>query len=69
MKNLLIFTFLLFSGSFSLRGQNVIRQAACSDAGIARQADSLKRLFAQDGFVVVKEASVTMESEYEMPVI
>ena len=69
MKNLFIFTFLLFSGNFTLRGQNVIRQAACADAGIARQADSLKRLFAQDGFVVIKEASVTMESEYEMPVI
>jgi len=36
---------------------------------IARQVDSLKAMYGKDGFVLLKEASVTMESEYEMPVI
>jgi hypothetical protein len=33
------------------------------------QADSVKQELAKQGFVVVKEASMEMESEYEMPVI
>lgn len=46
-----------------------IRQKVCDNPGIKHQADSLKQLYAKDGFVVLKEASITMESEYEMPVI
>jgi len=41
----------------------------CNDTSIQRQADSLKRLYAKAGFDVLKEASIMMESEYEMPVI
>jgi len=36
---------------------------------IQRQADSLKTEFAKQGFDVLREASITMESEYEMPVV
>jgi hypothetical protein len=36
---------------------------------IARQADSLKTLYTKQGFILVREASMTMESEYEMPVV
>jgi hypothetical protein len=49
--------------------QKVIRQAACNDASILHQADSIKQELAKQGFLVVKEASMAMESEYEMPVI
>jgi hypothetical protein len=49
--------------------QNVIRQAACSDPYILHQADSIKQELAKQGFLIVKEASMAMESEYEMPVI
>ena len=49
--------------------QEVIRMQPCNDTSIQRQADSLKRLFAKSGFDVLKEASIMMESEYEMPVI
>ena len=76
MKNLtpnrlLIFTLLLL---FSFRanaqkGSDVIRQVACYDASLKAQADSLKQVLYSQGFVVVREASMTMESEYEMPVI
>ena len=58
---------LLFSvNSFS---QEVIRQQSCSNDMMSKQADSLKNLYAKDGYVLLKEASITMESEFEMPVI
>lgn len=42
---------------------------ACADTLILHQADSLKQLLTKQGFIVVKEASMNMESEYEIPVI
>jgi hypothetical protein len=36
---------------------------------IQRQADSVKSLFSKQGYNVLREASITMESEYEMPVV
>jgi len=41
----------------------------CENSFIDRQVDSLKQLYTKDGFVLLREASITMESEYEMPVI
>lgn len=51
------------------QAQDVIRIQECKSESIKGQADSLKTLYSKDGFVVLKEASITMESEYEMPVI
>ncbi len=71
MKNLLhisIFTCFLLC-SYHLKAQNVIRQSACNDPFIIHQADSIKKELALQGFIIVKEASMAMESEYEMPVI
>ena len=53
----------------SLFAQEVIRVQPCTDIMMLQQADSLKQLFAKDGYTVLKEASIAMESEYEMPVI
>lgn len=50
-------------------GQEVIRVQSCSDSLIHRQADSLKSLYSKSGFRVLREASIAMESEYEMPVV
>ena len=50
-------------------GQDVIRQVSCFDSTLKREADSLKASLSKQGFVVVREATMTMESEYEMPVI
>ncbi len=50
-------------------GQNVIRVQSCSDTLIQKQVDSLKTLYNKAGFSVLREASITMESEYEMPVV
>jgi hypothetical protein len=65
----LLATFFLFLAAHSLNAQDVIRLQECNNPAIRHQADSLKQLYARDGFQVLKEASITMESEYEMPVV
>lgn len=71
MKKQLFSTLLLclLTGYSSLRAQDVIRLQECNNADIKKQADSLKQAYARDGFQVLKEASIAMESEYEMPVV
>ena len=49
--------------------QDVIRQQSCNNDQINKQADSLKNFYSKEGFILLKEASMTMESEFEMPVI
>jgi hypothetical protein len=71
MKNhlrFLMFLGLMFTGSV-IAAQDVIRQQPCMSPSILQQADSIKLLLAKQGFMVVKEASMQMVSEYEMPVI
>lgn len=71
MKNHILFigitAFILLG--FSSSAQDVIRQRPCMSPTILQQADSMKLLLAKQGFMVVKEASMQMVSEYEMPVI
>ena len=72
MKNYLIsYVCILFllAGQFSVQGQDVIKQVSCFDSTLKKEADSLKASFSKDGFIVVREATMMMESEYEMPVI
>ncbi len=71
MKNRIILPllFVLASLSQSSSAQKVIKQNPCSTPSILAQADSIKKFLAKQGFEVVKEASMQMESEYEMPVI
>jgi hypothetical protein len=72
MKNFFrnhILIVILLALQFSVCGQEVIRQVSCFDSTLKREADSLKTSLFTQGFVVVREATMTMESEYEMPVI
>lgn len=70
MKRLIFLAnFFLFFAITSVKAQNVIRLQECNNPSIRQQADSLKQLYARDGFQVLKEASIAMESEYEMPVV
>ena len=72
MKNYLknpILILVLLIMQFTAFGQDVIRQVSCFDSTLKREADSLKSNLYKQGFVVVREATMTMESEYEMPVI
>lgn len=69
LKNHLWILIVFLSISVGAKGQDRIRQVSCFDSTLKRQADSLKEKLAHDGFSVVREATMTMESEYEMPVI
>ena len=70
MKNQyhLLLSIVLFIGN-ALSAQEVIRVQSCNNDMISQQVDSLKNLYSKDGYVLLKEASISMESEFEMPVI
>jgi hypothetical protein len=69
MKKVSFFTGILLCVCIFSYSQEVIRLQSCEDNLISKQVDSLKGLYGKDGFVLLKEASITMESEFEMPVI
>ena len=72
MKNLLQISIFIFciSGSFKAIAQPMAKQVnACDNMAILQQVDSLKKEFEKQGFMVAKEASMPMESEYEIPVV
>lgn len=60
---------LLLALSPLVKAQEVIKLASCFNTGLKSQSDSIKKEMATQGFILVREASVTMESGYEMPVI
>ena len=62
---------ILFSSSYlsSLHAQELIKQESCDIAPYSKQIDSIKSLFASQGYIVLREASMTMQSEYEMPIV
>lgn len=57
-----IYTTILFS-------QDIIRQQSCDGNLYQDEVDSLKKYYATEGYSVLREASMTMESEYEMPIV
>jgi hypothetical protein len=72
MKNrtqLLTLMVCLFAAISPVFSQDIIRQQSCDDTLLKHQADSLRTILTNNGYMVVREASMTMESEYEMPVI
>ena len=69
MKKPFILLLSLLTYSVAILSQEVIRQQSCSNEMMSKQADSLKNLYAKDGFVLLKEASITMDSGNEIPII
>ena len=69
IRNYLLIFMLFTAFSSSVQGQDRIRQVSCYDSTLKFQADSVKFSLFKQGFIVVKEATMTMESEYEMPII
>jgi hypothetical protein len=72
MKKQLKITFSIIALFFAIVsfGQPMITQVASFDnSPILTQVDSLKKDFEKQGFVLVKEANMSMESNYEIPVI
>lgn len=70
-KPILLLSSLAFFGILAQaqKDMDVIRLQSCKNDMISRQVDSLKTLYGNQGYILLKEASVSMESEYEMPVI
>lgn len=60
---------ILLIGGLFLSAATASAQDACDQKGIQRQIDSLKSVFKSKGFEIIQEASVSMESENELPVI
>jgi hypothetical protein len=65
MKTYLIGSLLLLS-AIAASAQN---QDPCDNNLIQKQVDSLKNIFLKNGFMIMQEANVAMESESELPVI
>ena len=66
--SLLLILFALSNNT--LQAQNdVIKQQSCDTGPYQATIDSLKQLYTSQGFTLLREASMTMESEYEMPII
>src|SRR6476661_6957044 len=64
-----ILTSLLFTYSGFAFSQDIIRQQSCDGNPYQEEVDSLKEFYAGQGYSVLREASMTMESEYEMPIV
>lgn len=64
-----ILTSLLFTYSGFAFSQDIIRQQSCDGNPYQEEVDSLKQFYAGQGYTVLREASMTMESEYEMPIV
>jgi hypothetical protein len=59
----LLFTFQLSAQS------DLIKQQGCDIAPYQISIDSLKQIYSSQGYTIVREASMTMESQYEMPIV
>src|SRR5687767_14340680 len=70
MKNPITALLLLLFISFTpaIFGQH-LQQPSCVKASYQPQIDSMKSLLGSQGFYLLREASMTMESAYAMPVI
>jgi hypothetical protein len=68
-RKILLVVLLCIVSSRSLEAQEVIRQESCDTSPFRSEIDSLKNVFGSQGYIVLKEASMTMQSEYEMPIV
>jgi hypothetical protein len=56
--------------SINLSAQSdLIKQQGCDIKPYQVSIDSLKQIFSIQGYSIVREASMTMESQYEMPIV
>ena len=59
----------LISLFIAAQKNDVIRIQPCSDSLIMHEVDSLKNFYSKNGFALLKEATITMQSQFELPVI
>ena len=67
-KNLIPSLLVLFFTQ-AIFAQEVIKQQSCEGNPYQLTVDSIKQHFSAQGFTVLREASMTMESQYEMPIV
>ena len=66
----ILFPALLMSFTHVSFAQNdVIKQQSCDGNPYQQTVDSLKQFYGAQGYTVLREASMTMESEYETPIV
>jgi hypothetical protein len=66
---ILLYSLPVFFSNYILAQNDLIRQQSCDGNPYQQSVDSLKKIYSTQGFSVLREASMTMESEYEMPII
>ena len=66
---LLLTSAFLISANYLFAQSDLIRQQSCDGNPYQQTVDSLKQLFGSQGYTLLREASMTMESEYEMPIV
>lgn len=64
-----IFALLLIAFHYSSYAQEVIKQESCDISLMRNAIDSIKNIYSSEGFIVLREASMAMQSEYEMPIV
>jgi hypothetical protein len=72
LRNLCLFLFstlLLITSNSSFGQSDLIKQQSCEGNPYHQTVDSLKQFYASQGFSVLRETSIQMESEYEMPIV
>jgi hypothetical protein len=69
LKTLIVMFVIAMSFSLCAFAQPLYVRPIVFDDEMSRQADSLKSLFVQQGFVMVREATIEMKSQYEKPII
>lgn len=70
MKNILHLSFLVLMFNSVTFAQPMQKPtSSCENGSIQLQADSIKVVFEKNGFLLMKEAALNMESDYELPVI
>lgn len=67
--NTLFLTFSSLWPALMLSAQETIRQESCDISGYKKQIDSLSDYYQSNGFTLIRETSMKMESQYEMSII
>jgi hypothetical protein len=68
IPRVVLFIFTIIT-SLCAKAQTMSIADMLDDGIIVKQADSLKNLFLQQGFEMIREATIAMKSQYEKPII
>jgi len=69
LRNVIIAPLCLFFSTQLSAQSDVIKQQGCDVKPFQISIDSLKQIYSDQGYSIVREASMTMESQYEMPIV